>query len=72
MMRDASGNTLPKPYEYSIEGRAITAASKIQKAIWKLAHARAERRTKKEMQDDIDETTLFLMDALELINGRRT
>lgn len=71
-MRDASGNILSKAYEYSIEGKAITAASMISKAIWKLTHAQAKRRTKREMQKDIEEATKMLMDAMELINGRRT
>ena len=72
MMHDASGNILSKAYEYSIEGTAITAADRISKAIWKLTHAQAKRRTKREIQKDIEEATKMLMDAMELINGRRT
>ena len=72
VMQDAVGNVLSQAYEYSIEGRAIASADKIRTAIWKLSHARANRRTKKEMQQDIDEAVELLMEAKELINGRKT
>ena len=72
MMKDPVGNVLPTPYEYSIEGRALISADKVGKAIWKLTHARAERRKKLEMQQDIDEAIRLLMDAKELINGKST
>lgn len=49
-MHDASGNILSKAYEYSIEGTAITAADRISKAIWKLTHAQAKRRTKRDTE----------------------
>lgn len=72
MMTDPVGNVLPTAYELSIEGRTITAADKIRKAIWTLAHAQAKRRTKTEMREDVEKAAALLMDAKELIDGSRT
>ncbi len=72
MMQDPVGNVLSTSYEYSIEGRAVVSADKVGKAIWKLSHAQATQRRKKEMQQDIEEAIKLLMEAKELINGRKT
>lgn len=71
-MRDTSENIISKAYEYSIEGTAIVAASRISDAIERLTHAAEGNMCKEQIQEEIKEATKMLMDAMEMINGRRT
>lgn len=72
MLTDPVGNVLPTAYEVSIMGQTTVAGSKIGTAIWKLSHASLKSRTKAEMRAEIEEAVELLMDAKELIDGRRT
>lgn len=69
MMTDPAGNVLPTSYEKSIIGQAYTAADNLDKALLKLAHACAVRRTKKEIREDIKEAEELILSARKRIRG---
>lgn len=69
MMKDPAGNPLPEGYGSSIEGQLLLLLDDIERALWTLAHADKNRRSKAQMHDDIREAERYLVNAKKRIKG---
>lgn len=71
-MQDPSGNEIPKQVEYSMQMRCYVLGSKVDKALWILAHACVNQRntTKAEMVEKMNEASRLLIEVRQGLIGK--
>lgn len=71
-MKDPSGNEIPKMVECSMQMQCYVLGSKIDKALWILAHACVNKKntTKDEMVEKMNEATKLLIEVRQALVGK--